>query len=263
VACAEKPGDVDLLRNLASAFLVVEHYDKVREVRRAAERCGTLRRWYIDMRLGHVAYCSIFFSLPWAQTGMRLVKLGPAEPAHAALVALAYHAIVSEPPSVSASAPAPHAITGGGRGWGLAAVPAAEARKLALAETVLLRALDAAPPEARHSEALGLLIHTMVRQVRVRWGDGVCMYACEWGVWGKGAGSRTSPHAVPRSNAPVRMHTPLDRSSCRARHRRLSTSSSMADSGPNRAPAAAAAVAAVAVAWGARGVAACPLRSRY
>lgn len=95
---------------------------------------------------------------------MRLAKLCPTDPRFPCWVALAYHALVSEPPAGAPTLPAPHPITGGGRGWGLSAPPPAEARKLGIAEMLLTRALDSAPPAARDSEVLGLLIHTMARQ---------------------------------------------------------------------------------------------------
>lgn len=97
---------------------------------------------------------------------MRLAKLCPADPRFAAWVALSYHALVSEQAPGTPARPAPQPITGGGRGWGISQPPPADARKLGIAEMLLTRAIDAAPPAARDSELLGLLIHTMARQVR-------------------------------------------------------------------------------------------------
>ena len=96
---------------------------------------------------------------------MRLVKLVPSDPRYTAWVALAYHALVSEQPDGARVLPSPHPISGGGRGWGIAAPVPAEARKLGIAEMLLTRALDSSPPAARDSELLGLLVHTMTRQV--------------------------------------------------------------------------------------------------
>lgn len=154
VACAEKPGDVDLLRNLAFAFLSIEAYDKFREV------CW--REASVSVR------CPLYIqSAPLrSQTAMRLAKLAPTEPRFAVWVALSYHALVSEPPVGAPAQPAPHPITGGGRGWGISQPPAADARKLGIAEMMLTRAIDGAPAAARDSDLLGLLIHTMARQVR-------------------------------------------------------------------------------------------------
>ena len=60
--------------------------------------------------------------------------------------------------------PAPNPITGGGRGIACRAIlDAGLLRSLALGETMLVRALDVLGPRERSSEALGLLVHTLVR----------------------------------------------------------------------------------------------------
>jgi len=108
------PGMLTSCETSPISYLSVEAYDKFREVRHGVSG---------DNDGAPLAAASRPAPLP--QTAMRLTKLVPSDPRYPAWVALAYHALVSEAPSVPAgTAPpppslAPHPITGGGRGWGL------------------------------------------------------------------------------------------------------------------------------------------------
>lgn len=65
---------------------------------------------------------------------------------------------------VDAKIPAPISITGGGRGYGTRVVfDEAVVRAISLGETMLTRALDVLEPNERSSEAIGLLVHLLVR----------------------------------------------------------------------------------------------------
>jgi hypothetical protein len=96
---------------------------------------------------------------------MRLYKTTSEAP-YMSWAAAALHAATNDPVAIGAG-PAPNPATGGGRGFAAGRVAdAGIARGLALGEMMLLKALDAAAPEARDSEALGLLAHTLTRAGR-------------------------------------------------------------------------------------------------
>lgn len=81
--------------------------------------------------------------------------------------ALAIHMTTNNPvadPATSPALPAPSPVTGGGRGYLVSTIAdPAIARSLTLAEMLITKALDSQKPEERSSEAIGLLIHTLVR----------------------------------------------------------------------------------------------------
>ena len=95
---------------------------------------------------------------------LRLYKLS-GKHLYVAWAAWTMHLTTASPTALG-QGPAPLLLTGGGRRFFIETLPPEASRPLALAQTLLTRALDALPPHQRDSETLGLLYHTMVRQGR-------------------------------------------------------------------------------------------------
>jgi len=96
------------------------------------------------------------------QSALRLNK-STGKPIYALWAAWTINLTTSSP-CAEGKGPAPLPLTGGGRRFFCDAP--SDSRPLAIAETLLSRALDALPPSERDSEALGLYFHTLVRQGR-------------------------------------------------------------------------------------------------
>lgn len=117
-----------------------------------------------DVRLAHQLALAYAFAGDWRrmqQASLRLLKL-TSRPLYALWAAAAIHVMAAGPCALGDGI-APVAITGGGRRFAMDVPPPDAARPLALAQTVLSRALAAAPPSARDAELLGLNVHSLVR----------------------------------------------------------------------------------------------------
>ena len=117
-----------------------------------------------DVRLAHELALAYAFAGDWRrmqQASLRLLKL-TSRPLYALWAAAAIHVTTAGPCALGEGL-APVAVTGGGRRFVMDTPPADAARPLALAQTVLSRALAAAPPSARDAELIGLNVHSLVR----------------------------------------------------------------------------------------------------